>query len=109
MSVRNEDRKLPVGVTEFEQLIQDLHAEYGDEMPTKDDDSIRFAISSNIMHLGPQDSHKSLEFFFKILVAAAAKQVAHFIFQDTKNRQQQRQADEVAAAAAKEVTSEPQG
>lgn len=108
MSIRFVDRKLPVGVSEFELLLSDLKSEYADEIPTLDDDSLRFAISSNIMHLGPHDSHKSLDFFYKIIVAAAAKQIAHFVFQDVKNRQAQRQADEAAASAAKEVPSEPQ-
>ncbi len=107
MTNRTIERRLPVGVTEFEQLVSDLKAEYGDTMPTNSDDDIKFAISSTIMHMGPKDSHASLESFYKTLVAGAAKQVAHYIFQETKLKQQQRAADEQAAAAAKEVSNEP--
>jgi hypothetical protein len=83
------ERQLPIGATEFETLIQDLKAEYGEKLPTLDDDSLRFVVATTIMHLGPLDSHKSLEFFYKTIVSGAAKQVAHYIFREVKTRQEE--------------------
>lgn len=108
MSKRIEERKLPTGITEFDALIADLMSEYGDEMPTQDVESIKFVVATIMMHLGQDDSHKSLEFFYKRIVAGASKQIAHHIFVETKEKQMKRAADEAAAAAAKEVPSETQ-
>lgn len=101
MDVYN-DRKLPVGVTEFENLIADLKTAYGADLPTIDDDTLKFVISSTIMHLGPLDSHKSLDFFYRTIVAGAAKQVAHFVFRDVKLKQEQAAKD----ALEKETSNE---
>jgi hypothetical protein len=98
------ERKLPVGMTEFDQLIVDLKAQF--ELPTSDEASLKFAIASIIMHLGPDDSHKSLEFFYKRLVAGASKQVAHTVFQEVKKAQEEKLAAEKAAAEA--AKNEPQ-
>lgn len=85
MANKTEERKLPNGTAEFDQLVADLKSEY--ELPTQDDDSIKFVLATTIMHLGPLDSHKTLEFFYKTLVAGAAKQVAHSVFREVKERQ----------------------
>lgn len=99
MNNRTLERKLPTGVEEFETLVSDLKAEYGAELPTVDDDSLRFVIATTIMHLGPLDAFKSLEFFYKTIVGGASKQVAHFIFRDVKLKQE---------AIQKAVTEEQQ-
>jgi hypothetical protein len=103
---RTDERKLPVGLTEFEKLISDLKTEYAEEMPTTDDASLKFVLASTIMHLGPLDSHKSLDFFYKTVVAGAAKQVAHHIFQDTKRKQEEAARAEVEKQSL-EATSQP--
>lgn len=82
---KTAERKLPNGAEEFDQLIQDLREEY--VLPTEDNDSLKFVIATTIMHLGPLDSHKTLEFFYKTIVAGAAKQVAHSVFREIKERQ----------------------
>lgn len=103
---RNEERRLPVGITEFETLISDMMTEYAGELPTMDVESLKFVISTSIMHMGPTECTSSMDFFFKTLVAGAAKQIAHHIFQETKRKQMQKDADERAAAEAKEVVNE---
>lgn len=86
--------KLPVGVSEFESFIQRLEDTY--DLPTKDKDSIRFAVASIIMHLGPQAGFKPLLYFYLTLRSGAAKQVAGSVFYDIKTRQK-----EAAEQAAK--------
>lgn len=104
---KTEDRKLPVGMKDFDQLIQDLKDAYGDELPTTDDDSLRFVLSATIMHLTQDDSHKSLEFFYKRIVAGASKQIAHAVFQAVKIKQQEKAAAEESAKKAElEVSNE---
>lgn len=97
---KTEERRLPVGLQEFETFILDLKNEYKDELPTSSDEDIKFAISSTIMHMGPRESHTTLEFFYKTIVAAASKQVAHYVFRDTKLKQEERAAAEKLAAEA---------
>lgn len=99
MSIRAVERKLPTGTEEFETLVSDLKNEYGSELPTVDDDSLRFVIATTIMHLGPLDAYKSLEFFYKTIVGGASKQVAHYVFRDIKLKQE---------AAQKAATEEQQ-
>lgn len=101
--LRKQERRLPVGLEDFEKLVSDLHAEYGNELPTADTDSLKFVIASTIMHMGPLDSHKSLEFFYKTLVSGASKQVAHFVFRDIKLKQ------EATAKAAAEQAQQQSG
>lgn len=94
---RTENRKLPTGVAEFDQLLIDLKTEYGAELPTVDDESLKFVLASSIMHLGPTEAHKPLEFFYETIVAGAAKQVAHHVFRDTKLKQEAKAKAEEAA------------
>lgn len=103
---RTSERKLPIGISEFDTLLKDLKDEYKDELPTLDEDTLKFVLASTIMHLGPTDSHKTLEFFYKTIVAGASKQVSHFVFQDVKLRQQEKQkAEEEAKKQPLEATS----
>lgn len=100
--IKTVERRLPVGAEDFEKLVADLQEVYGDELPTKDVDTLKFVIASTIMHLGPLDSHKSLEFFYKTLVAGAAKQVSHHFFREVKLKQEA--AIKAAEEAAKNST-----
>jgi hypothetical protein len=95
------NRKLPTGIEEFNTLIRDLKAHYGEELPTQDEDSLKFVIATTIMHMGPLDSHKTLEFFYNTIVAGASKQVAHAVFREIKIKQE----EAMKAAQAQEVTS----
>jgi hypothetical protein len=80
--------KLPVGVTEFhawaDSIIQ-LSGKYADE------DSLKFALASMIMHLGAQRGSISKNYFVRSLRKVAANQVAGQIFQDIKTKQQEEQ------------------
>ncbi len=82
------EEKLPTGMQEFNKLVEDLKNFYGPNLPTQDETTLKFVIATTIMHLGPLDSHKSLEFFYKTIVAGAAKQVAHAVFRDIKLQQE---------------------
>lgn len=91
--------KLPVGMEEFEAWAQDFEQTFS--LPTKDKDTVRFVLTTAIMHLGPQVAHKSKVYFYLTLRAGAAKQVAGAVFHDIKLRQQ-----EAARKAQEEATKE---
>lgn len=97
---RLAERRLPVGIEDFTKLIEDLKSEYGDELPTKDDDSLKFVVATTIMHMGPLDSFKTLEYFYRTIVAGSSKQIAHYVFREVKERQ------EASLKAAKEAEQE---
>jgi len=89
--------RLPVGVSEFEtwaNSIIELSGEFADR------DSMNFALATMVMHLGPQRSTVSKNYFVRSLRKAAANQVAGQVFQDIKERQKQaeekRKQDEAA-------------
>jgi hypothetical protein len=88
--------KLPVGMTEFNEFadsIIELSGKYADT------DSMRFAIASMIIHLGPQKSAVAKNHFVRSLRKSAANQVASQVFQDIKTKQQ----EAVEAALAEET------
>lgn len=87
---------LPVGKQEFEAWIQSFLDTY--DLPTKNLDSIKFTLTTMVIHLGPQDDRRSKYFFFKSIRAAAAKQLCGAEFHDLKLRQ--RAAQEEAAKQA---------
>lgn len=75
---------LPVGMTEFEEFsnsVIELSGEYADR------DSMKYAIASMIIHLGPQRSHVAKNYFVRSLRKAAANQIASQVFQDIKRKQ----------------------
>lgn len=77
---------LPVGMTGFEAWADSIQETY--KLPTEDKDTVRFALASMIMHLGPQDATKSKYFFVLSLRAGAAKQIAGAYFYEIKQKQQ---------------------
>lgn len=85
--------KLPQGVPQFHAWADGMIALY--DFPTKDVDSIKFALASMVLHLGATSAYKSKFYFFLSISAGAAKQVAGSIFYEIKQKQQQ----EAAAAA----------
>ena len=92
--------KLPVGMSQFEtwsDSIIELSGEFADR------DSMKFAIASQVMHLGPQRSSVPKNFFVSSLRKAAANQVASQIFQDIKLKQQKMLEEQKQA----EVTATP--
>jgi len=77
--------KLPTGMTEFHEWTARFIKTYN--LPTQNEDSIKFTLASIFMHLGPSDSHKPMYYFYKTLSAAASKQIAHAVFGDIKQKQ----------------------
>lgn len=94
--------KLPTGIAEFHEWAESFATIYGDQLPTKNMDSIKFALASQIMHLGADDAFKAKEDFFKMLIAGASKQVAHAVFTEIKQKQQE-------AAKKEQEANVPQG
>lgn len=97
-------QKLPQGLAEFESWSKAIIDGY--EMP--DNDSIRFALATNIMHLSTDPRDKAMpaayvapEYFGHTLIKGAANQVAHAVMQDLKAKQ----AAEIEAAKTAEATA----
>lgn len=95
-------RPLPVGMSEFmiwSDRIISLSGQFADA------DSMRFALASQIMHLGAQKSRVPDQFFVSSMRKAAANQVASQVFQDIKTKQMQAAQD---AAQQAEATAKAQ-
>lgn len=103
--------KLPQGVTEFENWAKSIITAYN--MP--DNDSVRFALCTSIMHLDATSAYKPKAYFGKLLIKGASSQVAASIFQELKLKQQEaikleaeKQAAEATAIPSKEVADDSQ-
>lgn len=95
--------KLPVGLSQFDpwaNSIIELSGQFADL------DSMKFALASQVLHLGAQRSSVPKNFFVQSMRKAAANQVASQVFQDIKQRQLeaqkavQQQAEATALALA---------
>lgn len=86
---------LPVGMTEFETWSNSLISLVG---PLADENSIKFALCSQIMHLDPKKSSVPKQYFVQCLRKSAANQVASQVFQQIKQAQieEQKRAEEEA-------------
>lgn len=84
---------IPTGTTEFHAWADSIASTY--TLPTADTDSIRYALATMIMHLGPTVAYKPKLYFVFALRAAASKQIAGGVFTEIKQKQ-------IAAAKAKE-------
>lgn len=89
---------LPTGVSHFAVWADSIVSTY--DLPTNDQDSIRYAFATMIMHLGPQTARKPKYYFVLAVRAACAKQVAGATFQEIKARQ---------VEATKKATEAPSG
>ncbi len=76
--------KLPIGDAKFEAWYADIAWLY--DLPT-DNDSIRFALGTSIMHLPPTAFYTSKRHFGLLLLKGAAQQQAYNIMGDCKIRQ----------------------
>lgn len=92
-------RSLPVGATEFNVWADNIINTY--HMPTKDRDSIIWALSNMIAHLGPLVAYKSDVYFGLLCSASAAKEVAFYEGRAAKARQAAALAKATEEAAAK--------
>ena len=87
--------KLPVGMTAHKAWADNIIKTYG--LP--DNDSIRFTLAVNLMHV-EQTTHRKADFFFyKKVHKGMANEVANAVIMDLK----QKQAEEAEAAKAKEA------
>jgi hypothetical protein len=87
---------LPVGMTEFDNWAADIISTYG--LPNND--SIRFALATMIMHAGPVDASRSKRYFYLAVRASMAKQIAGGQFQAIKERDLAARAQKQAEATA---------
>lgn len=90
---------LPQGVTEFDVWADDIIDLY--DMPNND--SIKFALATNVMHLKPTESHVPKAYFGAVLRKGAATQVAHQVMQDCKARQEARIKEEQEKLAQQQL------
>lgn len=80
----DKERPLPVGLTEFNLFanrIISLAGSYADE------DSMKFALASIIIHADASKANYSDNYFLQRLRKSAANQVASQVFQDIKLKQ----------------------
>ncbi len=93
---------LPVGVSEFERWSASIINTYG----YPDNDSVRFALCTMVMHLGPTAAFKPKRYFALCLHKGMATQIAHSVMQELKAKQQaeaQKQSEATVQAAASDV------
>lgn len=102
---KDKTLSLPVGLTEFNAFAEEVFAMSG---RFADEDSMRFALASMIIH-GKEDlGDVKTSYFAKRLRKVAANQVASQVFQDIKAKQIEAQEAQKAAelaAAQPEVTA----
>lgn len=84
---------------EFDKWSNSIMTTYN--LPTKNEEDIKFVLTTTIMHLGPTVAYKPKFYFVLVIKTAAAKQVASAQFQQIKLAQQKRAAE----ATAKEVVA----
>lgn len=75
---------VPLGIAEFEGWASDIISTY--DFPNND--SVRFALATMILHSGPTAAFVSKRYFALMVKAGAAKQIASQVFQDIKIKQQ---------------------
>ncbi len=91
---------LPQGVTEFETWADDLIDTY--DMPNND--SVRFALATSILHLKSTDAKVPKDYFGRLLIKGAASEIAGNRMQVYKQRQQDKiKAEQEAALATSSV------
>jgi hypothetical protein len=92
----SEDQQfqLPIGMEQFEEMAKQVIEKSG--LP--DNDSVRFALATAVIHFPQEKPELSIEYFARVLRRGAANQVAAQVFQDLKLKQQA--AIEAAKAAA---------
>ncbi len=89
--------RLPVGMSEFDTWVDSLTSTY--KLATSDMTTIKWVLASTIVRLNPTVAYKSKFYFYLVIQAAAAKEIAGGVFVKIKE-------DQRAAIAAKSVDSE---
>jgi len=102
-NVMQEKRPLPIGRTQFmewsDRIIALAHVE-------ADHDSLRFALSSMLMHLGPTEAFKEDSYFILAIRKAAVNQTAHAILTEIKEAQEAKQKPAEATATTLRVVTD---
>jgi hypothetical protein len=88
---------LPTGMTEFENWFKSFVETY--DLPTKDENTLKFVISSIIVRFNDQTAYKSKFYFYLTIKSGAAKQIAGEVFYTIKEAQKK---DAEAAKLANE-------
>lgn len=96
-----EPRPLPMGRKEFEEWSERIIS--GALVPCKDEDTLKFALCSMLMHLGPHESHKPDAHFIHALRKGAVNEVAAGIMKEIKERKQQEAKDKEESEAKDNV------
>ena len=71
----NERRPLPTGMAEFEEWANRIIS--GTLLPQVDDASMKFALSTMLLQLGPTEDYKEDSYFLHQLRKSAVNQIAH--------------------------------
>lgn len=103
-------RRLPVGLSEFNAFATRIVSISGN---FADEDSMRFAIATSLIHADASKGALPDKFFVDRLTKAAANQVASQVFQDVKAKQAAEQQaaiekQQAEAAATQEVVKDEQ-
>jgi len=96
--------KLPQGMTEFETWAKSIIDTY--QMP--DNESVRFALASAVLHLPATAAYTSKAYFGKILLKGASSQVSYQVMEDLKTKQKEQQEAEIKSKQPAEVTTDNQ-
>jgi hypothetical protein len=96
---------LPLGLSEFNEWYASF-VELYDDLPTKDEASIKNVLAATIINLGNKTVALPKYHFYMILKASAAKQVAGAVFQELQIKQREARAAEAKAAAEKAALDE---
>lgn len=103
---------LPIGITEFETWAEDIVSTYGFARSVELNRSYRWILASSMTTLGPTAAYKSKYYFFLVIQAASAKEIAGGTMYNIKQEQiaEQKAIREAAAAAQKllEATTTPE-
>lgn len=100
----SERRPLPMGIEEFEDWSNRIIS--GTLLPA-DNDSMKFALATMLLHLGPQEDHREDAYFIHTLRKSAINQIAHAKMKELKDAAQKKiDEDKSKAADASQKASE---
>lgn len=106
MATKETEHPLPVGMKEFNEFADRIITKAG---PYADEDSMRFALASIVIHADATKAHYSDTYFLERLRKSAANQVASQVFQEIKQKQADAAKQQAEATAAlQDVANESQ-
>jgi hypothetical protein len=93
---------LPLGMPQYDTWVKSIEGLLPEALSKVPLDDKKFVLASAIQRLGPVQSRVSKQYFVRLLIKAAATQVASQVFMDVKERQA---AVELAAKQQAEATA----